>query len=116
LAGKGLESENILKVTVNKTRDSSLKEQPQGNITLQSQKLKVTEAITDLSRGAGDISLYGKIPTQCYNSLAFFTNLSLLKRLLYPICWISQYFSVASLHFIVFILCNIPTILAKVVD
>jgi ATP-binding cassette, subfamily C (CFTR/MRP), member 1 len=68
-AGLTLKPEHILKVTVNEAHNSSVKDQLQVNSTVQSQNLKVAEAISDLSRGAGDISLYGNAPTQFHSFL-----------------------------------------------
>ncbi|TDZ49871.1 ABC transporter gloK [Colletotrichum trifolii] len=69
----GLENKpgNILKHNTDEFRQQ--KERPQASKTFQSQSLKVTEAIVDLSRATGDISLYGYYP----KAVGFF-NFSIL--------------------------------------
>ena len=52
--------EQLLKITNDQSNDSNINEAKTTN-TVQSQKLLVAEAIKDLSRSTGDISLYGKL-------------------------------------------------------
>lgn len=51
-----------LRVHIYETRDSTIEEKPQADETVQSQGLKVAEAISNLSRVTGDVSLYGNVP------------------------------------------------------
>jgi len=53
---------HILKVHINETQHSTAEEKPQMDKTVQSQSLKVADAISDLSRATGDFSLYGNAP------------------------------------------------------
>lgn len=55
-----LKPEDILRLNVPESEKSSAKDQPQTDRTVQSQTLKVADAISDLSRATGDLSLYGK--------------------------------------------------------
>jgi hypothetical protein len=59
-AGLTLKPESVLRVLVPETDASSTKEQPQVDSTVQKQTLKVADAISDLSRATGDLSLYGR--------------------------------------------------------
>ncbi|MBE3047413.1 hypothetical protein IMZ48_33855 [Candidatus Bathyarchaeota archaeon] len=65
-----------LEVHINETRDGTAEEQPQADETVQGQSLKVAEAISDLSRATGDVSLYGNIPRWLYKLLFVLTRLS----------------------------------------
>ncbi|KAH8757146.1 P-loop containing nucleoside triphosphate hydrolase protein, partial [Hyaloscypha sp. PMI_1271] len=51
--------ENIQKVHVAETHNNSVEEKNPVNKTVQSKSLDVAEAVSDLSRATGDISLYG---------------------------------------------------------
>lgn len=57
----------ISKIQFNETQNSTTEEQPQVDKTVQSQSLKVAEAISDLGRASGDVSLYGNILIQLHN-------------------------------------------------
>ena len=56
--------ENIQKVHVAETHNNSVEEKNPVNKTVQSKSLDVAEAVSDLSRATGDISLYGNVLTQ----------------------------------------------------
>lgn len=58
-AGLTVKPESTLRVLVPETDASSTKEQPQVDSTVQKQTLKVADAISDMSRATGDLSLYG---------------------------------------------------------
>jgi hypothetical protein len=58
--------ENIAKVHVAETYNNSTEEQHPVSKTVQSKRLDVAEAVSDLSRATGDISLYGNVLMQSH--------------------------------------------------
>lgn len=48
-----------VEIDIEGSKSDTVVEQPQVNKTVQSQNLKMAEAVSDLSRATGDISLYG---------------------------------------------------------
>jgi ATP-binding cassette, subfamily C (CFTR/MRP), member 1 len=58
--------ENILKIYVAETHNNSAEGTHPVNETVQSKSLDVAEAVSDLSRATGDISLYGNALTQSH--------------------------------------------------
>jgi ATP-binding cassette subfamily C (CFTR/MRP) protein 1 len=70
-----LKPEHILTVHVTETSKSNAKDQIQMDSTVQSQTLKVADAISDLTRATGDVSLYGNMLIQSYGCFVL-TSLS----------------------------------------
>lgn len=58
--------ENIVKFNVAETHNNSTEERHPVGKTVQSKRLDVAEAVSDLSRATGDISLYGNVLTQSH--------------------------------------------------
>jgi ATP-binding cassette, subfamily C (CFTR/MRP), member 1 len=58
--------ENIVKVHVAEKHNNSTEEQHPVSKTVQSKRLDVAEAVSDLSRATGDITLYGNAVTQTH--------------------------------------------------
>jgi ATP-binding cassette, subfamily C (CFTR/MRP), member 1 len=58
--------ENILKAHVAETDNNSAEEKHPVNEAVQSKRLDMAEAVSDLSRATGDISLYGNAVTQTH--------------------------------------------------
>jgi len=57
--------ENIVKDHVAEIHNSTEEQHPVSK-TVQSKRLDVAEAVSDLSRATGDISLYGNVLTQSH--------------------------------------------------